>query len=157
MHYKYSQELYPNDFTLPSSLPDYDQARFHRPQSSFYPFIESSQQHLHLSFHQSAPPAEYSYEQNYAPTYPCSASYPPPRLTPPSLHRPQSQQFPSTGDTLVANAAHRLPLAGSLDPSTGIFYRTPEHPRLRTAQACEKCRTRKAKVSLLGMLSLQMT
>ncbi|KAF9067847.1 hypothetical protein BDP27DRAFT_1403593 [Rhodocollybia butyracea] len=37
--------------------------------------------------------------------------------------------------------------AGSLDPSTGVYYRTPEHPRLRTAQACEKCRTRKAKCS----------
>jgi hypothetical protein len=41
----------------------------------------------------------------------------------------------------------RWALAGSLDPNTGIFYRTPEHPRQRTAQACEKCRTRKAKVS----------
>ncbi|KAJ7062140.1 hypothetical protein C8F01DRAFT_1136604 [Mycena amicta] len=41
----------------------------------------------------------------------------------------------------------RITLAGSLDPTTGIFYRTPEHPRLRTAQACEKCRTRKAKCS----------
>ncbi|KAJ7763138.1 hypothetical protein DFH07DRAFT_956510 [Mycena maculata] len=43
--------------------------------------------------------------------------------------------------------APRIALAGSLDPTTGIFYRTPEHPRLRTAQACEKCRTRKAKCS----------
>ncbi|KAG5719387.1 hypothetical protein E4T56_gene13488 [Termitomyces sp. T112] len=43
--------------------------------------------------------------------------------------------------------APRLALAGSLDPATGIFYRSPEHPRLRTAQACEKCRTRKAKCS----------
>ncbi|KAJ7474814.1 hypothetical protein FB451DRAFT_1464904 [Mycena latifolia] len=40
----------------------------------------------------------------------------------------------------------RMTLAGSLDPTTGIFYRTPEHPRLRTAQACDKCRTRKATV-----------
>ncbi|RDB29936.1 hypothetical protein Hypma_013795 [Hypsizygus marmoreus] len=45
------------------------------------------------------------------------------------------------------NASSRLTLSGSLDPSTGIFYRIPEHPRLRTAQACEKCRTRKAKCS----------
>jgi hypothetical protein len=43
----------------------------------------------------------------------------------------------------------RWTLAGSLDPTTGIFYRTPEHPRLRTAQACEKCRTRKAKVHII--------
>ncbi|KAI0762313.1 hypothetical protein C8Q74DRAFT_142303 [Fomes fomentarius] len=38
-------------------------------------------------------------------------------------------------------------LSGSLDPSTGVFQRAMEHPRLRTAQACEKCRTRKAKCS----------
>ncbi|KAK7050328.1 hypothetical protein R3P38DRAFT_3173545 [Favolaschia claudopus] len=44
-------------------------------------------------------------------------------------------------------ATPRITLAGSLDPTTGIFYRTPEHPRLRTAQACEKCRSRKAKCS----------
>jgi hypothetical protein len=42
--------------------------------------------------------------------------------------------------------APRITIGGSLDPATGIFYRTPEHPRLRTAQACEKCRSRKAKV-----------
>ncbi|KIK78694.1 hypothetical protein PAXRUDRAFT_163276 [Paxillus rubicundulus Ve08.2h10] len=41
----------------------------------------------------------------------------------------------------------RCALAGSLDPTTGIFYRTPEHARLRTAKACEKCRVRKAKCS----------
>ncbi|KAK0470759.1 hypothetical protein IW261DRAFT_927263 [Armillaria novae-zelandiae] len=69
--------------------------------------------------------------------YPTQSSYPPPRLTPPSHHGNQTQ---SNNDT-------RLSFAGSLDPSTGIFYRTPEHPRLRTAQACEKCRTRKAKCS----------
>ncbi|KAJ7929540.1 hypothetical protein B0H13DRAFT_1859534 [Mycena leptocephala] len=43
--------------------------------------------------------------------------------------------------------APRITIGGSLDPATGIFYRTPEHPRLRTAQACEKCRSRKAKCS----------
>ncbi|KAJ3974843.1 hypothetical protein EV361DRAFT_946675 [Lentinula raphanica] len=53
------------------------------------------------------------------------------------FHHPSSDQYPGTQRTL----------AGSLDPSTGVFYRTPEHPRLRTAQACEKCRTRKAKCS----------
>ena len=37
-------------------------------------------------------------------------------------------------------------MSGSLDPATGVFQRAPEHPRVRTAQACEKCRTRKAKV-----------
>ncbi|KAI0668779.1 hypothetical protein C8Q78DRAFT_1194535 [Trametes maxima] len=38
-------------------------------------------------------------------------------------------------------------LSGSLDPSTGVFQRSVENPRLRTAQACEKCRIRKAKCS----------
>lgn len=37
-------------------------------------------------------------------------------------------------------------LSGSLDLITGTYQRSDEHPRLRTAQACEKCRTRKAKV-----------
>ncbi|KAF8436197.1 hypothetical protein L210DRAFT_2473461 [Boletus edulis BED1] len=38
-------------------------------------------------------------------------------------------------------------LHGALDPTTGIFYRAAEHPRIRTAQACNKCRVRKAKCS----------
>ncbi|KAI0832686.1 hypothetical protein BC628DRAFT_1414955 [Trametes gibbosa] len=38
-------------------------------------------------------------------------------------------------------------LSGSLDPTTGVFQRSVDHPRLRTAQACEKCRVRKAKCS----------
>ncbi|KAG6908867.1 hypothetical protein DXG01_002941 [Tephrocybe rancida] len=68
------------------------------------------------------------------PPWPSSTSYSPP---------PPPMQTPYTQDLL----APRLSLAGSLDPATGIFYRSPEHPRLRTAQACEKCRTRKAKCS----------
>ena len=40
-------------------------------------------------------------------------------------------------------------MSGSLDPATGVFQRAPEHPRVRTAQACEKCRIRKAKVSCM--------
>ncbi|TFK70860.1 hypothetical protein BDN72DRAFT_896082 [Pluteus cervinus] len=58
----------------------------------------------------------------------------------PAHHRHGSLS-PSTA-TRVAST-----LGGSFDPNTGIYYRTPEHPRLRTAQACEKCRTRKAKCS----------
>ncbi|KAG6867934.1 hypothetical protein C0993_009366 [Termitomyces sp. T159_Od127] len=65
--------------------------------------------------------------------------YPDPQDPPP----PPPPPAPYTHDLL----APRLALAGSLDPATGIFYRSPEHPRLRTAQACEKCRTRKAKCS----------
>jgi hypothetical protein len=36
--------------------------------------------------------------------------------------------------------------AGALDPTTGIYHKASDHPRIRTAQACEKCRARKAKV-----------
>ncbi|PFH48169.1 hypothetical protein AMATHDRAFT_87287 [Amanita thiersii Skay4041] len=71
--------------------------------------------------------------------YPSSSPYPPPRLTPPPISNIPGASHQAGGP--------RMTLAGSLDPSTGIFYRTPEHPRLRTAQACEKCRTRKAKCS----------
>ncbi|KAJ7347900.1 hypothetical protein DFH08DRAFT_1001225 [Mycena albidolilacea] len=66
---------------------------------------------------------------------------------------PHRMQFPSWLSPFDAPPprddppAPRITLAGSLDPTTGIFYRTPEHPRLRTAQACEKCRARKAKCS----------
>jgi hypothetical protein len=72
------------------------------------------------------------------------AGYPPYPGSPPAY-----SQSPTTASPLDA-AVPQIPrwtLAGSLDPTTGIFYRAPEHPRLRTAQACEKCRTRKAKVS----------
>ncbi|KAI6032672.1 hypothetical protein F5J12DRAFT_795834 [Pisolithus orientalis] len=59
------------------------------------------------------------------------------------LHQPALAISNSPPDTGIPRRA----VAGSLDPSTGIFYRTPEPPRLRTAQACEKCRVRKAKCS----------
>ncbi|KAF8988449.1 hypothetical protein BDQ17DRAFT_1374044 [Cyathus striatus] len=72
-------------------------------------------------------------------SFPSPAPYPAPRLSPPPQRLSQEQQHQASLN------ARRLTLAGSLDPETGIFYRTPEHPRLRTAQACEKCRARKAK------------
>ena len=45
-------------------------------------------------------------------------------------------------------------LSGSLDPVTGGFQRSAEHPRLRIAQACEPCMRRKAKVLFNAFLSL---
>lgn len=85
---------------------------------------------------------------SYAP-YPSPSPFPPPRLSPPPTAHHQTFHFKAPGQsTSPGSASHRLTLAGSLDPATGIFYRTPEHPRLRTAQACEKCRTRKAKVRI---------
>lgn len=90
------------------------------------------------------------------PAFPSPSPFPPTRLSPPPVHQaahykgrgggPGLTHGSSSGSPSAASNS-RLTLAGSLDPATGIFYRTPEHPRLRTAQACEKCRTRKAKVS----------
>lgn len=77
-------------------------------------------------------------------SFPSPSPFPPPRLSPPPL--------PMNG-----GLQHARTLAGSLDPATGIFYRTPEHPRLRTAQACEKCRTRKAKVRWILMQRSSLT
>lgn len=88
--------------------------------------------------------------------YPTSAPYPAPRLTPPPAPAPATPQSMPTGVS-PQSGAPRLTLAGSLDPTTGIFYRTPEHPRLRTAQACEKCRTRKAKVCTPTIVDLNHT
>lgn len=51
-----------------------------------------------------------------------------------------------TPDARRSAAQPAWSVSGSLDPVTGIFQRSPDHPRLRTAQACEKCRIRKAKV-----------
>ncbi|TFK33764.1 hypothetical protein BDQ12DRAFT_738606 [Crucibulum laeve] len=92
------------------------------------------------SYDHAVPPASFLPSSPLNPwggSYPTPAPYPPPRLSPPAVSHPSG--------ALQHSASRRLTLAGSLDPETGIFYRTPEHPRLRTAQACEKCRARKAK------------
>ncbi|KIY70882.1 hypothetical protein CYLTODRAFT_487766 [Cylindrobasidium torrendii FP15055 ss-10] len=65
-------------------------------------------------------------------TYPSSGSF--------SEHR----TLPSPPS---ATERQRPRTAGSLDTPAGMLFRTPDHPRLRTAQACEKCRVRKAKCS----------
>jgi hypothetical protein len=70
-------------------------------------------------------------------------AYPPYSTVPSAFSQSPTMALPQ--DT-AGPPIPRWTLAGSLDPTTGIFYRTPEHPRLRTAQACEKCRARKAKV-----------
>jgi hypothetical protein len=61
---------------------------------------------------------------------------------------PFTTQFPHTNLPyhMDGNSSH-LNAAGPVDPNTGmIFYPSMEGPRLRTAQACQKCRIRKAKV-----------
>ena len=95
---------------------------------------------------QSWPPYDNPLNYSYPP-YPSPSPFPAPRLSPPQVnHSPINFKSSQNNSDPTPSQNHRLTLAGSLDPSTGIFYRTPEHPRLRTAQACEKCRTRKAKV-----------
>ncbi|KAL4063442.1 hypothetical protein V8B97DRAFT_1930132 [Scleroderma yunnanense] len=83
-------------------------------------------------------------------SYPNSAVLPPsyhhPPLSPSSLSR-LAQPALAISNSPPDTGIPRCAVAGSLDPTTGIFYRTPEPPRLRTAQACEKCRKRKAKCS----------
>ncbi|TFK24580.1 hypothetical protein FA15DRAFT_756460 [Coprinopsis marcescibilis] len=132
------RELYP----APPSQIDQDIHQVHYP----YPSVPSLRQHQHRDCTQSWPPHDPGLRLGLDPapttglsvsydSFPSSSPYPAPLLSPPTLfhhggltHNPRS-------------------LAGSLDPATGVFYRTPDHPRLRTAQACEKCRSRKAKCS----------
>ncbi len=47
-------------------------------------------------------------------------------------------------------------MSGSLDPATGVYQTAPEHPRVRTAQACDKCRGRKAKVCSVDLPHLEL-
>jgi len=137
------------------SLEPHGLANYH----SLHPFSTSATHHHqpHSPDHDSPhswPPYNEQFPQTqqqgpllYAP-FPSPSPFPPPRLSPPPVHH-QSFHFKGQGLTAGSTTAgHRMTLAGSLDPNTGIFYRTPEHPRLRTAQACEKCRTRKAKVRI---------
>ena len=61
---------------------------------------------------------------------------------------PFTTQFPPASLPYhMDGISSHLNAAGSVDPNTGmIFYPSTEGPRLRTAQACQKCRIRKAKV-----------
>ena len=65
---------------------------------------------------------------------------------PPSYSVAPQSTYQSLQDAQSAASHPAWSVSGSLDPVTGVFQRMPEHPRLRTAQACEKCRARKAKV-----------
>lgn len=96
-------------------------------------------------------PLRWPEADNYPPQY-AAGSQVDPALASSSSMFPQSYSVApqSTYQTLQdAQSAASQPawsVSGSLDPVTGVFQRMPEHPRLRTAQACEKCRARKAKV-----------
>ncbi|KAH9959712.1 hypothetical protein BJV74DRAFT_890987 [Russula compacta] len=62
---------------------------------------------------------------------------------PPTFH----EQHVDSATTDLGQRPRSWGGAGSLDPATGVFSRAADHPRIRTAQACEKCRARKAKCS----------
>ena len=90
----------------------------------------------------------------YHPESSSSQYYPPTSISQPSMfvssHSSRSLA-PSETTSTVDHSAPPPPwtMSGSLDPSTGVYMVAPEHPRIRTAQACEKCRGRKAKVRCL--------
>ncbi|PIL29993.1 transcription factor [Ganoderma sinense ZZ0214-1] len=64
-----------------------------------------------------------------------------------SSHTAQTQQqnAANMASSAQPSGAVQSSWTGSIDLATGVFQRSVEHPRLRTAQACEKCRIRKAK------------
>ncbi|GJE89427.1 Zn(II)2Cys6 transcription factor [Phanerochaete sordida] len=64
---------------------------------------------------------------------------------PPSFAPPT--EAPAPADEQPPPPPPSWAMSGSLDPVTGIYQTAPEHPRVRTQQACEKCRGRKAKCS----------
>uniref|UniRef100_D8QJE6 Zn(2)-C6 fungal-type domain-containing protein n=2 Tax=Schizophyllum commune (strain H4-8 / FGSC 9210) TaxID=578458 RepID=D8QJE6_SCHCM len=119
------------------------------PEQSFRASEQSfraSEQRLRPSEH--FRPSDHPFPTAFPPFdgFPAGSSHPPPRLEPPSLH-PTSRTLGGSS-SLSLGGSSSLTLGGPLDgPGGGIFYRSPEHPRLRTAQACEKCRVRKAKCS----------
>ena len=76
------------------------------------------------------------------PPFSTPSPFPQSRVSPSAFHH-QKRTSPGGGLTAPGN---RLAFTETVDPSTGLLLRTPEHPRLRTAQACQKCRLRKAKV-----------
>lgn len=67
-------------------------------------------------------------------TYPHATQFPPSQTGPPH--------------NITGGGPSQFNSAGPTDPNTGMFfYPSTEGPRLRTAQACQKCRARKAKCS----------
>jgi hypothetical protein len=106
-------------------------------------------------------PPEYghTYPPRQDPVYPLTAAHHP-APTHSSPEQPTMTQGPSTlleqhEDRVLTDHGQRCSwggaTAGSLDPTTGVFSRASDHPRIRTAQACEKCRARKAKVSISSL------
>jgi hypothetical protein len=100
----------------------------------------------------------HTYPLHPQPVYPLTATHHP-APTHPSPEQPQPTMtqgpptFPEQHEVRVPTNHGQPPRslwggAGYLNPVTGDYSRASDHPRIRTAQACEKCRTRKAKVSI---------
>lgn len=102
----------------------------------------------------------------YGPPYPLRPQllYPPqqshrlaPTHAPPEQSQPATTPGPSTlheqhrGRAITEHGRRRWGGVGSLDPATGVFSPVSDHPRIRTPQACDKCRARKAKVSIVSL------
>ncbi|KAH7908283.1 hypothetical protein BJ138DRAFT_376555 [Hygrophoropsis aurantiaca] len=113
-----------------TSLPPPHLTPYHDPTPTYLPWSAPSDEYT-VTAHGQGIYDSREMQFIYTPSFPAPSPYPQPVTVAPAP--PPEAGLP------------RCALAGSLDPTTGIFYRTPEHPRLRTAQACEKCRVRKAK------------
>lgn len=120
---------------------------FSQPHPQFVDLLETHSSGVRLSYPSLTTPTP---STQFSPQYPITTVLPSvyhhPPLSPSSLSRLVQPTLSLSNSSLDAGIP-RCAVAGSLDPTTGIFYRTPEPPRLRTAQACEKCRKRKAKCS----------
>jgi hypothetical protein len=119
---------------------------------SLLPLHSPVQQHMQVAYppYSTASPT-FSHSPSVQPHMqvaypPYSTASPTYSHSPPIQPQMQVAYLPYSTTSSTFSHSPTISVAGSLDPTTGIFYRTPEHPRLRTAQACEKCRIRKAKV-----------
>jgi hypothetical protein len=114
------------------------------------------------------PQLESMYSSHQQPLSPLATTHPstytqeiPPKGSPTTTQNadlvPTSSQRDADGNATVENSTQMRSWggAGSLDPATGVFSRAADHPRIRTAQACEKCRARKAKVCFFSLIYMQ--
>jgi hypothetical protein len=109
---------------------------------------------MHPSHQQPLSPLETTHSSTYAQAIP-------PKESPLTMQNMDPVPTSFQGDTDGSPTAENSPRlrswggAGSLDPATGVFSRAADHPRIRTAQACEKCRARKAKVWFISFIYMR--
>ncbi|KAJ8489924.1 hypothetical protein ONZ51_g2652 [Trametes cubensis] len=158
----------PSDSSQSLYLPENPEAYLNPYTSSgiAYPYLDSHLSQYSLLHRPTSPHSVYTATSGWAAPDPYGAPYDAAASSSSFLHNLQNvidsthtsqvqQSANAAQAAAVAAAAQRSSspsssswtLSGSLDPTTGVFQRSVEHPRLRTAQACEKCRIRKAKCS----------